>query len=342
MQVDSIHSGSISFGRFENEPLSWERRSSFSHNRYLEEVEKCSKPGSVIQKKAYFEAHFKKKGILGIIPSTAHDGLSYRATGENDGCEGIGKQEDFESNNDQYVPFDEMSQKEFELDEGDHYVEIGRRSQEDLVPIEENHYIQFHEIPDSSNYHGECGMNECEKEESITEYPMLSFSSLQMESVINNSNHLEDASKKNITLDEAQSKNETSDILLANDEAVIEVEKHDDVTVSTDESSISMSITVNEPAQGVEETIMHDLAKPSPEVCMSMCEVPFFCPRKDPTYRMAYSESTINAINQHTFDNMCICASILYLYEPKLGFPVQLHCLYFSIILLSCYARGVT
>ncbi|XP_010552715.1 PREDICTED: protein WVD2-like 7 isoform X2 [Tarenaya hassleriana] len=62
-QAISIHSGSISFGRFENESLSWERRSSFSHNRYLEEVEKCSKPGLVTQKKAYFEAHFKKKGI---------------------------------------------------------------------------------------------------------------------------------------------------------------------------------------------------------------------------------------------------------------------------------------
>lgn len=60
-QSDSVHSGSISFGRFENEPLSWERRSSFSHNRYLEEVEKFSKPGSVNEKKAYFEAHFKKK-----------------------------------------------------------------------------------------------------------------------------------------------------------------------------------------------------------------------------------------------------------------------------------------
>ncbi|XP_027920360.1 protein WVD2-like 7 [Vigna unguiculata] len=263
-QVDSIHSGSISFGRFENEPLSWERRSSFSHNRYLEEVEKYSKPGSVIQKKAYFEAHFKKKGIFGIIPSTAHDGLSYRAAGESDGSEGIGKQEDFESNDDHYVPFDEMSQKEFELEEGDNYVEMDRRSQKDIIPIEENHYIQFREIPDGSNYHGECGVNEYE-EESIEEYPMLSFSSLEMEPVMNNSNHLEDASENNSALNEAHpSENETSTILLANDEAVIEVEK-DDVTVNTDESSISMSITVSEPVQGVEETIMNDLAKPSSE-----------------------------------------------------------------------------
>ncbi|KAH9306447.1 hypothetical protein KI387_010851 [Taxus chinensis] len=51
---------SISFGRFESDSLSWEKWSSFSQNRYLEEVERFSTPGSVIQKKAYFEAHFKK------------------------------------------------------------------------------------------------------------------------------------------------------------------------------------------------------------------------------------------------------------------------------------------
>lgn len=51
---------SISFGRFENDSLSWERWSSFSPNKYLEEVEKCATPGSVAQKKAYFEAHYKK------------------------------------------------------------------------------------------------------------------------------------------------------------------------------------------------------------------------------------------------------------------------------------------
>ncbi|KAK8526262.1 hypothetical protein V6N13_017314 [Hibiscus sabdariffa] len=62
--TEPLHSGSVSFGRFENEPLAWERRSSFSHNRYLEEVEKFSKPGSVIEKKAYFEAHFKRKARL--------------------------------------------------------------------------------------------------------------------------------------------------------------------------------------------------------------------------------------------------------------------------------------
>lgn len=69
-----MHSGSISFGRFESESLSWERRSSFSHNRYLEEVEKYSKPGSVTEKKAYFEAHFKRKALLKQSSSESQDG----------------------------------------------------------------------------------------------------------------------------------------------------------------------------------------------------------------------------------------------------------------------------
>lgn len=52
---------SVSFGRFMSESLSWEKWSSFTQNRYLEEVEKYAKPGSVAEKKAYFEARYKKK-----------------------------------------------------------------------------------------------------------------------------------------------------------------------------------------------------------------------------------------------------------------------------------------
>lgn len=78
LQVDSVHSGSVSFGRFESEALCWERRSSFSHNRYLEEVERCSKPGSVTEKKALLEAHFRKKGFLGLnSPGCLNDAESW-------------------------------------------------------------------------------------------------------------------------------------------------------------------------------------------------------------------------------------------------------------------------
>lgn len=63
---ESVKSGarlevSVSFGRFESDDLSWEKWSSFSsNNKYLEEVGTLSTPGSVAQKKAYFEAHYKK------------------------------------------------------------------------------------------------------------------------------------------------------------------------------------------------------------------------------------------------------------------------------------------
>lgn len=51
---------SVSFGRFANDSLSWEKWSSFSPNKYLEEVEKCATRGSVAKKAAYFEAHYRK------------------------------------------------------------------------------------------------------------------------------------------------------------------------------------------------------------------------------------------------------------------------------------------
>ena len=52
---------SVSFGRFMSDSLAWEKWSVFSHNRYREEAEKISKPGSVAQLKTFFEAHYKKR-----------------------------------------------------------------------------------------------------------------------------------------------------------------------------------------------------------------------------------------------------------------------------------------
>jgi hypothetical protein len=53
-------SQSVSFGRFMTENLEWGKWSSFSHKKYVDEAEKFSQPGSVAQKKAFFEAHYKK------------------------------------------------------------------------------------------------------------------------------------------------------------------------------------------------------------------------------------------------------------------------------------------
>lgn len=52
--------GSISFGRFAFESLSWEKRSVFTHNERLEELENFKSPGLVAKKKAYFEEYYKK------------------------------------------------------------------------------------------------------------------------------------------------------------------------------------------------------------------------------------------------------------------------------------------
>ncbi|PHT98424.1 hypothetical protein BC332_32665 [Capsicum chinense] len=91
--LDSWQSGSISFGRFENEALCWERRSSFTHNRYLKEVEKYIKPGSVTEKKAYFEELFRRRALLSQSSSDCQDGADSQAS--NDGSENTYYEGDF-------------------------------------------------------------------------------------------------------------------------------------------------------------------------------------------------------------------------------------------------------
>ncbi|KAH9623076.1 hypothetical protein KSS87_017360 [Heliosperma pusillum] len=91
-QMDALHSSSISFGRFELESLSWERRSSFSHNRYLEEVEKYAKPGSVTEKKAYFEAHFRKRALLRQASSESQAEGSESSSSSTISCEEVQKE----------------------------------------------------------------------------------------------------------------------------------------------------------------------------------------------------------------------------------------------------------
>ncbi|XP_074376463.1 protein WVD2-like 7 isoform X2 [Apium graveolens] len=52
---------SVSFGRFMTDSsLSWEKWSTFTQNRHVEEAERYAQPGSVAEKKAFFEAHYKR------------------------------------------------------------------------------------------------------------------------------------------------------------------------------------------------------------------------------------------------------------------------------------------
>lgn len=71
---------SISFGRFTSESLSWEKWSTFRQNRYVEEAERYAQPGSVAQKKAFFEAHYKR---IAAAKKAAAEALLEQANTEN-------------------------------------------------------------------------------------------------------------------------------------------------------------------------------------------------------------------------------------------------------------------
>ncbi|XP_009370317.2 protein WVD2-like 7 isoform X1 [Pyrus x bretschneideri] len=76
---------SVSFGRFVSESLAWEKWSTFSHNRYVEEAERYARPGSVAQKKAFFEAHYKKVAAqrAAALLEQANANATAAATSEN-------------------------------------------------------------------------------------------------------------------------------------------------------------------------------------------------------------------------------------------------------------------
>ncbi|KAH7577253.1 hypothetical protein JRO89_XS01G0228000 [Xanthoceras sorbifolium] len=79
---------SVSFGRFVSESLAWEKWSTFSHNKYVEEAEKYSRPGSVAQKKAFFEAHYKKiaaqKAAAALLEQASDAASSKTEPGESE------------------------------------------------------------------------------------------------------------------------------------------------------------------------------------------------------------------------------------------------------------------
>lgn len=182
-----MHSGSISFGRFETEPLCWERRSSFSHNRYLEEVERCSKPGSVVEKKAYFEAHFKRKARLVQEQSECGNAVEYHA-GENDVLENERCVDDYDNGSNHYDRYDKGSpesmvyRKDFdnanERSHNYHFDENVSEYENRIVGFdnenegsqfdnanENNQFSHFDESPEVSEYHGEYDFVGCERED---------------------------------------------------------------------------------------------------------------------------------------------------------------------------------
>ncbi|KAH1076534.1 hypothetical protein GLYMA_19G055400v4 [Glycine max] len=94
-----------------SESLAWEKWSSFSHNRYVEEAERYSRPGSVAQKKAFFEAHYKKLAAqkAAALLEQANNEAQNNSTGQED--EGV-IDNDNDTHNLQISPNSEMVVKE--------------------------------------------------------------------------------------------------------------------------------------------------------------------------------------------------------------------------------------
>ncbi|XP_022726395.1 protein WVD2-like 7 [Durio zibethinus] len=242
-QAESLHSGSISFGRFENEPLAWERRSSFSHNRYLEEVEKYSKPGSVIEKKAYFEAHFRKKALLlqgssedqnaveyQTCESDAVENEVYNQTGENDAAEneGYGDESNSLCKGSHYNHFDEKSLDDVDYGEDICYGNEGSLFYHENEGNKFDHAKEdslcacFDKSPQDSEYHGEGALTECGRE-----YPGV-LSAHETHVLVPGDVKAEETHQSEIGCDEP---------LISNNKPETEVEENlDDDAVNIDES----------------------------------------------------------------------------------------------------------
>lgn len=73
-------------------------------------MEKYSKPGSVTEKKAYFEAHFRRKALLSQSSPECQNGIDCQ-TSENDESENMVFREEREHNDEgnHHIPFDKSS-----------------------------------------------------------------------------------------------------------------------------------------------------------------------------------------------------------------------------------------
>ncbi|KAJ0037519.1 hypothetical protein Pint_22252 [Pistacia integerrima] len=244
-QTDSLHSGSISFGRFENEPLSWERRSSFSHNRYLEEVEKCSKPGSVIEKKAYFEAHFKRKALL-LQGSSECQNANEDETGENDVFENEGCRDGYENVTEEDLNGNEESHN-YHFDENVSETAYWRQEFDDgnersqyYFGNETSKFTHFDESPEHSEYYGELDVMECERED-----PSVLPAESPMKAALANADRLVNTAPEDVnTVETCHTGIVCDKSLPSNDEAEIELQKNrnnDAVDVNESSKAINLS-----------------------------------------------------------------------------------------------------
>nr|XP_010930019.1 protein WVD2-like 7 isoform X1 [Elaeis guineensis] len=165
VNLASALGGSISFGKYLSESLDWGKWSSFSHNRYLEEVEKYSKPGSVAQKKAYFEAHYKNMAARKSVSVLEHENAITTTAHEREANDGF-------------------SNDESHIDSSD--PEVGSKEVRDIMTTSEAQEIATAAVDaGSSSSGGEnhvAGTGQVEKAGQILEDEILKGSCSQIES----------------------------------------------------------------------------------------------------------------------------------------------------------------
>ncbi|KAF5745202.1 putative TPX2 family protein [Tripterygium wilfordii] len=240
-QADSFRSGSISFGRYENESLSWERRSSFSHNRYLEEVEKCSRPGSVIEKKAYFEAHFKKKALRHQNSSESQNGeecdnevlenMNYREEYDNVN-EGSGEERNQLNYVDDASHFAHFKEELENVDYGEGFDRGNRRSQFGYLDDSGTHCAYYDESPKGLEHRKECEVAACG-----VENPMVFRSGLEIEAPMSKSNSSIYGFQEDGTQETSQTEICPGKLLVDDGETEMEVnQRADDISTSFESS----------------------------------------------------------------------------------------------------------
>lgn len=122
---------SVSFGRFMSESLAWEKWSSFSsHNKYVEEAERYSRPGSVAQKKAFFEAHYKELAArkkAAALLEQAQDASNNNLAGES---QPEGEVENVTAQDSQTIAVEEQEAATILVHESESNSVLGQRSED--------------------------------------------------------------------------------------------------------------------------------------------------------------------------------------------------------------------
>lgn len=220
----------------------------------------------MVEKKAYFEAHFKKKGLLQPGLSSCYNGTGCQVS-ENDVLENNSDREEFECVNEDghCAHFDESP-------EGSEYPGEYEVTENDRAGPGCSEYHQEYEgteckgaDPGGSEYQQECEVTECEIEGS-----RVSFSNPQMEPELDDDDGLqiEHVDSENIH----QTETACDKFSLVNVESEVEVnQKHNGNAVNADESSHSIDLSPKtKEAAKVDKTKLERLRASSPKVCVPL------------------------------------------------------------------------